>query len=179
MAAGPAGKADGGGAAAAAPIEIRALAADDRAWAAALLRERWGAALVVSRGREHRADELPGLVAWTPGGRAGLLTYRVAGPECEVVTLDALTPGRGTGTALLEAVRALAAGRGCRRLWLVTTNDNVPAQRFYARRGWRLAALHGDALSESRRLKPEIPLRGLDGAPLRDEPEYEQVLTDG
>ena len=62
------------------------------------------------------------------------------------------------GTALVAAVRSLARDAGCTRLWLITTNDNVDALRFYQRRGFRLATLHRGAVDDCRaRLKPEIP----------------------
>ena len=77
---------------------------------------------------------------------------------------------------MLDAVREIAGDAGCRRLWLITTNDNLPALGFYQKRGWRLVALHRDALDESRRLKPEIPLLGIDGIPLRDEIELELAV---
>ena len=50
-----------------------------------------------------------------------------------------------------------------RRVWLVTTNDNLAALRFYQRRGFALAALHPRAIEVSRRLKPSIPPVGHDG----------------
>jgi RimJ/RimL family protein N-acetyltransferase len=81
------------------------------------------------------------------------------------------------GTALIEAVTEAAREAGCRRLWLITTNDNLHALRFYQRRGFRLAALHRDGITESRRQKPSIPLIGLDGIPIRDEIELEMALT--
>jgi hypothetical protein len=40
----------------------------------------------------------------------------------------------------------------------------------------RLVALHGDAVADSRRLKPEIPEMGDGGIPIRDELELELVL---
>ena len=40
----------------------------------------------------------------------------------------------------------------------------------------RLVAIHRNALAESRRLKPEIPLIGLGGRPIEDELEYEYRL---
>jgi ribosomal protein S18 acetylase RimI-like enzyme len=160
-------------------IEIRELADTDRAWARGLLRERWGSASIVTRGRIHRADLLPALVVRRDAMRVGLLTYRLAGPECEIVSLDAVQPGQGVGTALIGAVRRVAEEQGCRRLWLITTNDNAGAQRLYARLGFRLACLHGNALEESRRLKPSLPLVGIGGAPLRDELEYELALAPG
>jgi hypothetical protein len=63
------------------------------------------------------------------------------------------------------------------RLWLVTTNDNVDALRFYQRRGFRLAELRPEAVTLSRRaLKPEIPMVGAHGIELRDELELDLEL---
>ena len=90
---------------------------------------------------------------------------------------QALEQGRGVGSALLGAVEELARRRGCKRLWLVTTNDNTHALAFYQRRGFVLAALHRDAVTEARKtLKPSLPLVGEGGIPLRDELELEKRL---
>ena len=77
---------------------------------------------------------------------------------------------------LLEAVVERARARACRRVWLITTNDNVDALRFYQRRGFTLVALHRGAMEQSRRLKPSIPEVGAHGIPIRDELELEQRL---
>ena len=69
--------------------------------------------------------------------------------DCEILTLHATRQWAGAGSALVAAVRELAAGRGCRRLWVLTTNDNVDALRFYQRRGFRLAS-SGPARSTTR-----------------------------
>jgi ribosomal protein S18 acetylase RimI-like enzyme len=153
--------------------DIRPFTDEHRTWARALLAGNWGAARVVTRGRLHQADLLPGFVACVDGRPVGLATYRISGDACELVTLDSNSEGGGIGTALVEAVRAAARASGCRRLWLITTNDNRRALRFYQRRGFRVAAVHVDAIRESRRLKPEIPLTGFDGIPIRDEVELE------
>jgi hypothetical protein len=51
------------------------------------------------------------------------------------------------------------------------------ALRFYQKRGFSLAAVHRNAVDEARRkLKPEIPIIGLDGIPIRDEIELEMAL---
>jgi GNAT superfamily N-acetyltransferase len=132
-----------------------------------------GAARVARRGRLEDALAHPQLVAHD-GQLAGVLTYVIQGHECEVLTLHADPPGTGAGTALIEAVKAVARAAGCTRLWLITTNDNVDALRFYQRRGFRLAQLHPGAVDDSRaRLKPEIPRVGDHGIPLRDELELE------
>jgi hypothetical protein len=124
----------------------------------------------------HRPSELPGFVALREGRRTGLVTYRIDGAECEIVTLDSLEGRLGIGTALLEAAVAAARDAGCRRAWLVTTNDNLDALRFYQKRGFALTALYPGALVQSRSLKPQIPLVGQHGIPLRDEIELEMQL---
>jgi len=148
----------------------------DRAWACALLAERWGSTVMITCGVPHDLAALPGLVAWVGGERAGLLIYRLDGPDCEVMSLDSVIGGVGIGTALLAAVQTIARAEGCRRVWLITTNDNTPALRFYQRRGFTLAAFHRQSLDAARALKPEIPLIGLEGIPLRDEIELENLI---
>lgn len=135
--------------------------------------------LVVSRGKLHKANELHGLLAVDDGEIAGLLTYDIVSDAFEVVTLHAAVPGRGTGSRLLEAAREQARALGCRRLWLITTNDNQPAIGFYQSRGMRLVAVHTNALDRSRQLKPEIPLVGIGDQPIRDEIEFEYILCPG
>ena len=84
---------------------------------------------------------------------------------------------RDLGADDRDAIEALARDAGCTRLWLITTNDNVDALRFYQRRGFRLAKLHPGAVDDSRaRLKPGIPKLGDHGIPLRDELELELEL---
>jgi ribosomal protein S18 acetylase RimI-like enzyme len=131
---------------------------------------------VISRGRRHDPSLLPGFVAEIDGGVAGLITYLHEGDSAEIVTLDAVIEGQGIGSALIRAAVDAVREAGCRRMWLITTNDNTPALRFYQKQGFTLAALHRNALEETRRLKPELPLTGIDGIPLRDEIELEMLL---
>jgi len=131
----------------------------------------WGPAVVAHDTVFHPAG-LPGFLAWLPDEPlAGLLTYEVRDGVLEIVTLDAVRQWAGTGTALVEAAAAEAAGRGCPEVRLTTTNDNLDALRFYQRRGFRLAGLRPGAAGRARRLKPQIPLTGLYGIPLNDELE--------
>ena len=97
--------------------------------------------------------------------------------QCEILTIAAAGQWRGAGTALIEAVEQLAVRQGCTRLWVITTNDNVDALRFYQRRGFCLVCVHRGAVDRSRAsLKPEIPLVGKYGILLRDELELEKQL---
>jgi ribosomal protein S18 acetylase RimI-like enzyme len=160
-------------------LTITPLTPSDEAWVAALMTEHWGSRKVVSRGRVWDAAALPGFAAKAADGEpAGLVTYRFEDDECEIVSLESLREGLGIGTALLEAVHAVAQEAGCRRVWLITTNDNIHAIRFYQRRGYRMAALHKGAIDVlSRPLKPCIPEVGMHGIPIRDEIEFEYLLS--
>ena len=145
----------------------------DHEWAAALLTKDFGAPVVVSRGVLRDPLTLPGFVARVDGVRRGLATYRVEDDECELVAID----GPGVGAVLLYATVGQARLMGCRRIWLVTTNDNIRALRFYQRQGWDLVALHRDAVTHARRLKPSISELGMDGIPIRHELELELRLS--
>jgi GNAT superfamily N-acetyltransferase len=161
---------------AASTVVVRALEEQDRQWAAPRLAEAWAAPIVISRGRVHRPADLPGFVALRGEERVGLVTYATHGGQCEVVTLNSWLEGVGVGTALLDAVRRAAAEAGCRRVWLITTNDNLRALGFYQKRGFRLVAVYAGAVDEARERKPQIPVIGAHGIPLRDEIELELVL---
>jgi ribosomal protein S18 acetylase RimI-like enzyme len=161
-------------------MNLRAGHASDRPAVGAFLARR-GAARVARRNQLLDPLDHPALLAedQQDGRLLGVLTYAVDRDrgQCEVLTIDAERQWRGVGTALLRLVERVAVRQGCRRLWLVTTNDNLDALRFYQRRGFRLAALHRGAVDDSRaRLKPEIPEVGAYGIPLRDELELDKRL---
>ena len=94
----------------------------------------------------------------------------------EILLLAADPRGSGAGTALMDTARQVALASGHHRLWLVTTNDNLPAIHFYLRRGLHVAAVHEGAVDADRALKPEIPaVNPLNGLPIRDLIEMELV----
>jgi len=157
-------------------FQVRPLNKGDRDWVVNLLNEHWGSTRIVSRGKVYQVDELPGFAALEDDRPVGLVTYRIDGDQCEITTLNSLVEKEGIGTALIDAVRELATDARCKCLWLITTNDNTAALHFYQKRGFVLAALYPNALEKSRILKPEIPLTGIDGIPLRDEIELEMLL---
>lgn len=157
-------------------VVVRPLADADRAWLDDLLAHEWGGPLMVARGMLYDLRAQPGLVAWHGKQRVGLATYHIDGDACEVRSLNSTTEGIGAGTALMQAVEAIAREAGCARVWLITTNDNLHALGFYQRRGYVLAALYPNALERSRQLKPQIPVVGMNNIPLRDEIELEKRL---
>lgn len=160
-----------------ASFEIRAINSNDAEKVVTIMLQHWGSTRVVSKGRVHFPEKLPGFIASFDNKSVGLLTYEIKDGECEVVTLNSSSEGVGIGSGLLESVRKAAISAQCRRLWLITTNDNTHDLRFYQKRGFRLAALYRNQLEKSRLLKPEIPLVGMDGIPLRDEIELEILLS--
>jgi GNAT superfamily N-acetyltransferase len=136
-----------------------------------------GSLRVARRGELLDSLDHSALLAWAGDVLVGVATYVVDGRDCELLTLHSQQQFAGVGTALVEAVVRAAGQAGCRRLWVVTTNDNVDALRFYQRRGFRLAQLRPRAVEVFREtLKPEIPLVGAHGIPLRDELELEMTL---
>jgi GNAT superfamily N-acetyltransferase len=157
-------------------LKIRAVNDRDRDWACSLLRERWGGPEVVTRGRLHQADQLPGFIALNGQQPVGLITYSFDYGDCEIVSLDSLESYKGIGSALVKAVLDVAFAKHCTRAWLITTNDNTGALRFYQKMGFGLVAVHREAIRKSREMKPGIPEKGCDGIPIRDEIELELRL---
>ena len=146
------------------------------AWAESLIGEHFGSTLVVTRGRLHDVAKLPGLVAVEGERPLGVIYHRCGEDSCEVVAIAVSEPGHGVGRTLVTGLGELAATQGYRRLWLVTTNDNLSAQRFYSALGFSLVAVHSGAVTQARALKPEIHALGEGGVPIVDELEFEAML---
>ena len=157
-------------------MEILALDARYRDAVNGYVRCLWGGPLCVTLGALYDTARLHGYVAVEEGALLGAALYREAGGAMELSALFSLVEGQGAGRRLLDAVAEEARGRGFARLWLVTTNDNTPAIRFYQRSGFRLKAAHIGAVNEARKLKPSIPLTGIDGIPIEHELEFEIAL---
>jgi ribosomal protein S18 acetylase RimI-like enzyme len=157
-------------------ISVGPIERGDRPWVAGLLEGAFGGVTVARKGALIDAFVLPGFVA-TDGGRpVGLLTYDAVRGECEIVAIISAEKGRGIGRALMDAARDHAAAAGCHRLWLITTNDNVGALRFYQLWGMDLCAFYRHGARRSREVKPDLPERGADGIRLDHELEFELPL---
>jgi N-acetylglutamate synthase-like GNAT family acetyltransferase len=152
-------------------LTVRRAVAQDREAVDAIHEVTWGGPIVVGHGVSYDLRLLPTLVAVDAAGAVlGALAYHIGGDVLEVVSVaSAGAGGEGAGSALLAAAADEARAAGLRRLWLITTNDNLPALRFYQRRGLRITAVAPGAVDEARRRKPAIPVTGNDGIELRDE----------
>jgi GNAT superfamily N-acetyltransferase len=157
-------------------VSVRPLGDEDTGWAAAIMTDEWGSVLVARKGELLDASVLPGFVAEVGGSRTGLVVVAARGRDYEVVSLSATSEGLGIGSALLQRCVEDARSRGCRRVWLITTNDNVRAIGFYQRFGMDLVALHRHGVERSRQVKPSIPLVAASGIAIAHELEFELLL---
>jgi ribosomal protein S18 acetylase RimI-like enzyme len=107
---------------------------------------------------------LPALVAVDDGELVGTLHYRRDPDGLEIVALAAHPPGRGAGRALVQAALDLSP-----RVYLTTTNDNLPALGLYQSLGFRIVRVRPDAATRARELKPQLPVTGYRGIAMRDE----------
>ncbi len=139
--------------------------------------QHWGSPKIVSRGKVHSMAQLPGIVVLRDNNIIGLLTYSIENEGCEIVSLDSLVENKGLGTTLMNEIEKIARAKKCHRIWLITTNDNIRALKFYQKRGYDIKAIHRHAVENARKIKPEIPLKGYDDIPINHEIELEKWIS--
>lgn len=136
----------------------------------------WCSDKMLIRGEIIDMTSVDGFALFERGELTGLATYIIRGGVCEVVSLDSVYGGRGVGHALLDRVRETAAAAGCDTLRLLTSNDNVEAIKFYQVYGFELAGVNLGAIDREREAKPEIPLYGRHGIPVRHEIDFKLLI---
>lgn len=156
--------------------EIKPVNGVYRAFVDEQITANWAGPFVVSKGVLHDTRAHTGFVAVNGDAVTGYILYNIEERSCEITVIESLLEKQGIGAALVDAVIQAAKRADCRRVWLITTNDNTNAIRFYQRMGFSLYAVHINALEESRRLKPQIPLVGFDEIPIAHEFEFELTL---
>lgn len=157
-------------------MRVTELTDDDRLWVQERTELLFGGDFVVSRTEVHDPHKLPGFIASEGRERVGLATYCLYHGECELVTIDALCQFLGVGSLLLEKVEEAARQAGCTKIWTITTNDNLDAQRFFQRRGFVISQVRLGGMTKIRLLKPNVPRVGYYDIPVRDEIEFEKPL---
>ena len=155
---------------------IRAIEKQDAEFIEKSLEKNWGSVKIVTRGKLYDTSKLPGFLAEGEEQIFGFITYRIDENEVEIISLNSFKERIGVGSSLIDAVKKVACSRSIKRIWLITTNDNYPAVSFYQRRGFRVKAIYKNAIEQSRKLKPEIPVTGIGGVPIRDEIEMEMLI---
>ena len=138
--------------------------------------KQWYSMVMVIHGESISLENADGWFAFEDEVIIGLITYRIVNSEMEILSLDSLREKNGIGTALINKAIEVAKNKECTRIKLITTNDNLSALRFYQKRGFEMVRLYRNAVEESRIVKPQIPLTGEDGIPIRHEIELEMNL---
>jgi len=157
-------------------FEIIPLSAAHRSWVREFITTRWGAPEIVVHDERFLPETLPGCLAIIAAVPAGLITWNIIGDTCEIISLDSLQPHRGIGSAFLAAAETAARSADCKTCCLVTTNDNIPAQRFYTNRGYFISHIDLGAVNRARILKPAIPFVNGEGVPITDEITFVKTL---
>lgn len=157
-------------------MDIKIISSENRNQINEFIMSHWFSTDMVVRGEIVDMRLIDGFVMYDNEEIIGLVTYRVKASECEIMSLDSLMERQGTGTVLLNKVIEAARGENCSKVKLITTNDNINALGFYQKRGFDMVNLYYNALNDSRKLKPSIPLIGDFGIPLMHEIEFEMNL---
>ena len=138
-----------------------------------ILINEWESTNIIIRGKIIDGTKLNGFVAVRDNEIIGLITYIIDNNECEIVSLNSFEENKGVATKLINVVKEIAIKEKCSRLKLITTNDNIRGIEFYQKRGFVFANIYINAIENSRKLKPEIPIYAENGLPIRDEIEFE------
>ena len=141
-----------------------------------ILKIEWESTDIIVRGIIIDGTKLDGFLAIKDNEIVGLITYIIKNSECEIVSLNSFKENQGIATKLIDIVKELAINEKCTRLKLITTNDNIRGIEFYQKRGFVLSNIYINAIENSRKLKPAIPLYADNGLPIRDEIEFEIKL---
>lgn len=138
--------------------------------------DNWFSTDISIRGEIIDGTKLDGFLVQEENTIIGLVTYTFFGDICEIVSLDSKKENIGIGSALLKEIEEIAKNNNCKKMRLITTNDNMRALQFYQKRGYCLTKLYQNAMDEVRKVKTDVPLIGENGIPLRDEIELEKQL---
>lgn len=153
-------------------VLLRKTKPSDKDWIDIFITEHWCSNFVVAHGCKYFPGKLQGFAAGYDYERIGLITYQIKNFRCEIVTLNSVIEGKGVGTKLMNLAEREAVKNKCKAVWLITTNDNLRAIKFYEKLGYRLVKVHQNAVEYSRKIKPDIPLIGENGIPIKDELEF-------
>lgn len=138
--------------------------------------DNWFSTDMSVRGEIIDGTKLDGFLLQEDSKIIGLVTYKFYENICEIISLDSKKENIGIGSALLKEVEKVATDNDCKKMRLITTNDNMRALQFYQKRGYCLTKLYPNAMDEVRKIKPNVPELGDNDIPLRDEIELEKIL---
>lgn len=153
-------------------LQFRSKIETDEKWITGVASKLWGSTEIISKEHTYDILTLPNIIAERDGKPVGFVMYAIEGKACEIVALYTALKNQGIGTNLIDQVKNVVKRDGCTKVWLMTTNDNTNALRFYQKRGFVITTIRTNVMEEQRKLKP-IPFLGNDGIEIRDEIELE------
>ena len=157
-------------------ILTRKTETSDKVWIKEVMLKSWNSEIVIAS-KPFNTLQLPGFIAEIENKPVGILTYNIEDGRCEIVSLNSTVEKKGVGTMLINKIKQFAQEEKYKSVWLVTSNDNIDALRFYQKRGFRITKIYPDAIEEARKLKPQIPEIGDYGIPMKDAFELEFNLS--
>lgn len=147
-------------------------------WVRSDIISQFGSIKIIGVKRNYEdAGILDGFIAQDQDLLLGTILYSIEGDECELVYMHAVNPGHGVGGELIDVLLETIAQRGIKRIWVITTNDNLEALAFYQKKGFKLIRLYPGQMDKVREVKPNVPHIGKNGIPLRDMIELEMLLS--
>ena len=149
------------------PLSVRAATAADMPRILELANYFWGEDEAECFGRTYSVEALPAYVACDGDEIVGVASFSKEGRTAILVMLHVLPKFQGHGAAgtLVSAMADELIAEGIDRVFVATTNDDLPALAFYQRLGFVIIGVkvgtvlerHGEAIS------------GFAGIPIRDE----------
>lgn len=158
-------------------MDIKVISAENREQINKFIIDHWFSTQMVIRGKVFDMTVMDGFAMYEDNDIIGLTTYMIENNECEIMSLDSLKEKQGIGTILVDKVIEAAKEAGCKKVKLITTNDNLNAIGFYQKRGFDLTRIYPNAVDAARKIKPSIPMFGDYNIPLKHELEFEIVLV--
>jgi ribosomal protein S18 acetylase RimI-like enzyme len=158
-----------------APPLVREATAADRELADDIFRREFGDRQLVADGQPVTPQQAELLVAETEGGVAGALAWRRLTDALHIIALatDPMWQRAGIGSYLLAEAELLARRLSLARVIITLSNDNIPAQYFYQRRGYRLTRVLAGAIAAQPR---NAGLVGFADIPIVDEIQLSKEL---
>lgn len=153
-------------------ILIREIEGKDKDWLKKFMISAWGSEIIIAS-KPFNSLDLPGFIAEFNGESVGVATYNIIKDKLEIVSLNSTLERKGVGSALIAKIKEFAKEKNLKKVWLITSNDNIDSLKFYQKRDFRITKIYPNAIDEARKIKPQIPEIGKYGIPLKDALELE------
>jgi ribosomal protein S18 acetylase RimI-like enzyme len=140
-----------------------------------LVRRFWGEEEQLIFDRKFTVAELPGYLAKVEDRVVGFISFSPTSDALIVVALGVLPEYQccGIGSRLVKEVECEARRLGKSRVFVSTSNDDLPALSFYQSRGFHIYEVKSNIIAE----KHGKVMRGIGGLPVRDELRLQKRLN--